>query len=393
MNYAPKLTESSQSMSLEGHPNNRQISEYYLELEGLLDRIEKSATHYQVLGLGRSTSIDDIRSAYRDAVNLMRPSYYGIRVNLPFEMQSRIERASERLTRAFYVLVHYGKRVEYDNSLLRRVTGPLPLTIPGVLEPPKTDVTTPRMQLFPDTYPKIKIKKAEAEEAPPTVTQIPGPPANRRRVDRVALQLPANVIGFDRVSGEWLEQAQTIDVSRLGVAININKRVRHGMVLRLSLPMPSLLRMHSMSDPTYFVYGVVRRIEPPTNGARIVGVEFLGKVPPEGYTQMPWSSFQIKKWDGEDRRRETRYETSEAVGLEYLNQKGEQISREVAVTENLSSSGLRVFLKAVPPDFDYVRVNNLNRSFESRARVSNRYIGIDGFERLCLQFLDRKWPV
>ena len=69
-----------------------------------------------------------------------------------------------------------------------------------------------------------------------------------------------------------------------------------------------------------------------------------------------------------------------------------RIRQDVALTENLSAQGARVYMKTAPPDFDFVRLTNLNRSFESKAQVCNRYTGIDGFERLCLKFLDNEWP-
>ena len=63
------------------------------------------------------------------------------------------------------------------------------------------------------------------------------------------------------------------------------------------------------------------------------------------------------------------------------------------MTENLSRTGARVYLKAAPPEFDFVKVTNLKRNFESIATVRNRFMGRDGFERLCLRFMDAEWPV
>jgi hypothetical protein len=69
------------------------------------------------------------------------------------------------------------------------------------------------------------------------------------------------------------------------------------------------------------------------------------------------------------------------------------VIREEARTENVSRTGLRVTVKAAPPEFDLVRVSCPNRGFESLAALRNRYVAQDGYERLCLQLVDREWPI
>jgi hypothetical protein len=69
------------------------------------------------------------------------------------------------------------------------------------------------------------------------------------------------------------------------------------------------------------------------------------------------------------------------------------VRQEIGVTENISPGGARVYLKSAPQDLEMVRVANIDRSFESRGTVCNRYVGPDGFERLCLRFLDSRWPI
>jgi hypothetical protein len=70
-----------------------------------------------------------------------------------------------------------------------------------------------------------------------------------------------------------------------------------------------------------------------------------------------------------------------------------RIAREAAVTENVSLSGARVCVKAVPPQFEFVRMISPRRAFNGLALVRNQWAGTDGFERLCLQFIDQKWPM
>jgi hypothetical protein len=84
---------------------------------------------------------------------------------------------------------------------------------------------------------------------------------------------------------------------------------------------------------------------------------------------------------------------AEPVAVEYLDELRQRIAREAAVTENVSSGGARVRVKSAPTEFEFVRIASPNRGFNSLALVRNRWTGSDGFERLCLKFVDQTWPV
>ena len=49
---------------------------------------------------------------------------------------------------------------------------------------------------------------------------------------------------------------------------------------------------------------------------------------------------------------------------------------------------MRLRLRKSPPEFDLLRIICLNAGIEKMAVVSNRYVGQDGAERLCLRFAD-----
>jgi hypothetical protein len=216
--------------------------------------------------------------------------------------------------------------------------------------------------------------------------------ANRRRCERFKLSVPSLVAGYER-GGKWQEVTKTIDVSRMGVAIRMKRRVREGTVVHITLPLPTRLRSHGFSDPGYNMYAIVRRVEPAIDGMRVVGLEFLGKRPPTGYLHKPWNAFRTEQWNGPDRRREPRFETSEQVAVEYLDQSMQMVGREIALTENVSLNGARVIARNIPDEFEWIRVTSARRSFHSLAAVRNRYVGKDNSERLCLQFMENKWPV
>lgn len=370
--------------------NYEQISNYYLELERLLDRLERSTTHYQVLGLGRSATGKQVRVAYQEALILLRPTD-AIKAAMPRDTLRRVERAFERLSRSFNLLDNFGKRVEYDNSLLPKISAPLLVELPPALIAPaaRVEIVTPDAEL----HEIMGLMFGSTCDDDFCDSPISNPTENRRRSNRYNLLVPARVTGVDRVDGMWYELAETFDVSDLGVGLRMRRSVRNGAVVHVSLPLPVKLRSHGHNDQSYNVYALVRRVEQPKNGFRKVGLEFLGEEAPLGYSDSPWATFRTGEWEGLERRRETRVDRAEVVGVEYLNEQMKHIRQEVALTENISPSGARVYLKAAPPEFNLVKVTNLNRSFETLATVRNRFVGADGFERLCLRFVDKKWPV
>jgi hypothetical protein len=217
--------------------------------------------------------------------------------------------------------------------------------------------------------------------------------SNRRRTERYNISIPVLVAGSDREGGKWNEMTKSFDISRMGVGICLSRRVWPGMILHVTMPMPTRLRTHGYSDPSYKVYAIVRRVEPVEDGLRVVGLEFLGEHPPSFYLYKPWATFRTQPWPGPDRRREPRINRSEMVRVEYLSQQMGVIAQEVAYTENVSASGARIYVKAAPADFEWVRVANQKRTFKSLALVRNRYMGRDGLERLCLEFTESKWPI
>jgi len=172
----------------------------------------------------------------------------------------------------------------------------------------------------------------------------------------------------------------------------MRRRVKHGLVVHVTLPLPTKLRSHGFAEAGYNMYAIVRRVEPLTDGLRVVGLEFIGASPPGDYLHKPWATFRTQKWNGPERRREKRETLSEPVSLEYFDDAMKSIGRESGKTEDVSPGGVRICVKA-PPDFDYVRVTCPGRRFDGMAILRNHWSGTDGSERLCLQFTDKKWPM
>ncbi|HZS07993.1 MAG TPA: PilZ domain-containing protein [Blastocatellia bacterium] len=226
---------------------------------------------------------------------------------------------------------------------------------------------------------------------------LPGEPEspggkNRRRHPRSDLAIPVRVTGHELESGQWVEITHSFNVSRSGVGLRLCRKVRHGQVLCLMLPLPMHLRQHGHEETGYRAYALVRRVGPPQGGVRAVGLEFLGEQPPQRYADTPWAIFHAAEWKGTDRRRSARIHCSAPVWLQYLNGELEVIEQGGGWTENVSRGGARVCVESPALDFDLVRVTVVESGFESLAAVTNRYLKEDGLMRLCLQFIGREWP-
>ncbi|HEX8184874.1 MAG TPA: PilZ domain-containing protein, partial [Blastocatellia bacterium] len=282
-----------------------QISIYFLELEGLLNRVEGSTTHYQVLGLERSASQELIKLAYQKVLDLLYP-LYSISATIPPEMLSRMERAFNKASLSLFTLATFNKRKEYDLALTS--IGSKPTGSPVLDQQPAPPASKDEISL--NRLPQRREVYAEFSKS--TIDD------NRRRCERFKLSLPARVTAYDRKNGKWHEMTETVDVSRTGLTLKLQRRVRHGMIIYITLPYPSKLRTHGYADSSYNVYALVRRVEPPRKGKRVIGLEFLGEHPPAGYLEKPWAVFRTRKWNGVERRRVPRVERSQMVRLEYF---------------------------------------------------------------------------
>jgi hypothetical protein len=300
--------------------------------------------------------------------------------------------------------LNFGKRVEYDNSLSRKASAPLPLS-EATLSPKERPKGEPRQrqgQNPAEEMPEeislvlpLDRQSVEPDEPPKVLSGTTKMPlgtvfgkakrtVERRRGSRLNLSLPVYVTGYDEQRNRWGETTKTINVSRCGVAVEMQTRLRQGTVLHLSLPMPARLRTHGYGDHSYNIYGIVRRVQPPEDGLRVVGVELIGECPPKGYLEKPWATFHSARWVGFDRRLEPRRPYVEAVEIEYLDHDLQVIERASATTEDISRSGLRILVKATPEVFDYVRVKSARKSHSGVSVVRLRFVGGDGGVRLCL---------
>ena len=374
-----------------------QMSTYFLDLGGVLGRIDAATTYYEVLGVGRADGEEKIKSSFQQLLNLLFPPY-AIARTMPEIMTPRIERAFNKASQAFAVLASFARRNEYDGALLSITTqalAPGPALASRVDQPKnhrpgsanRSDPSAVAVEIDHLTLSRMPQRGVYRESVNAKSSE------NRRRVGRLKLSIPARVTGYDRRNGKWQEMTETIDVGRTGVRLRLRRRVKHGTVLYITLPLPTKLRAHGFAEQSYNVYTLVRRVEPPRQGVRAIGVEFIGEHPPAGFLDKPWAVFRPRSWGGHERRRPNREKQAEKVRIEYFDESMRLISREEARTENVSRTGLRISGTTAPPEFDLIMVSCPRLKFEAMAALRSRYLGKDGLERICLQFIDKEWPV
>jgi hypothetical protein len=331
---------------MDQEPTGEELTLHFLELERVIERAEQSSTHYQVLAIDRSATGHDIGVAHRHTMALLNP-LDSRHSSLPAHMAARIRKAIDRVVNAYIVLNNFGSRVEYDNSLIHRAPVPLPFNF-GSISEMKPGIS-PHVPRATSGQPDQRAPRSTVEQRPaPVVVQPPvvqppvaappsagqprivqhmtsstKPPAdaapketieikystnrslftksatdskdgNKRRYQRLKLAIPTYVTGYDQSHGKWTEVAHTLDVSIGGVALQVAKEMPEGAVVHLTIPMPTKLRRHGYTDPTYQVYAIVRRVEPVDRDQRVIGLEFLGASPPLGYLKKPWAKFQTK---------------------------------------------------------------------------------------------------
>jgi hypothetical protein len=376
---------------------HRKIGEALLEIGRLLDQIERSTTHYQVLGIERSSDREKIRAAYRETVTVLGRASNELSGMISLDQLSRIKAAVGRAGEAFTVLNSNVKRADYDNWLRSRSNRPATdLAVGSESAAPETKSAAPESGSsgYLSNGSAGTIQHTESMYQGRVYGNLPGgmKGTDRRRCSRLSLNIPGRITGFTQDGEKWNEMIRTLDVSRMGASLAMKEHPKVGNVLHLTLPLPVKLRSHGYTDPSYNTYVLVQRVEPTTGDCRVIGVEFLGARPPAEYFDSPWSVFRPATWKGPDRRRAPRIERAEPVVLDYLNQSFEKLGSAAARTENISAHGARICVAEAGPDCEFIRINSAETGFESLAAVCNRYRGTDGRFRLCVRLLDHEWP-
>jgi hypothetical protein len=212
---------------------------------------------------------------------------------------------------------------------------------------------------------------------------------DRRRQPRTSVALPVRVQGQYPNGAVWDEMTSTTVASASGVAIPLTRIVLPGQTLYLSLPLPKRFRTFDLTAPTFRVYAVVASVG---RGGK-VGVRFIGKNPPDGYTRNE-AGLLLKPPTTPPAPERRAAPRRDGVFFFVLKPRGERGERqeEATVADNLGAGGARVMTTQVFAKGEVLDVEEAGGPFRTRAAVRNAYLGDDAVWRLNLMFLDGQTP-
>ena len=239
---------------------------------------------------------------------------------------------------------------------------------------------------------------------------------NSRRIQRVALGLPARIESKINNALSWNEITRLNDVSAYGAGFNLNRPVKRGRLVYMTVPLPRQLRCYDYMEPQYRVWGLVRRCIPVQRKAGeenyAIGVAFIGKHPPAGYMDDPAKLYEIKTQNGEslwtiteapaipdesdlppEHRRHSRFQIPLSISVETIDEEGLPTASEVTVTENISLGGASLFTTLPAEVGTFVRVKSDQYNVSIISIVRGKRLGKDGIPRLHIEFIDRFFPL
>ena len=237
-----------------------------------------------------------------------------------------------------------------------------------------------------------------------------------RRLHRVGLALPIRIEGKVDREIAWSEITRLQDVSAFGAGFNLNRPVKRGRLVALTMPMPRQLRCYDYLEPQYRVWGLVRRCITVKNTIDAeqyaIGVAFIGRNPPPSYAENPAKLYEITEieekglWkvveasgvpDEKDLpvelRRHSRYQIPVNVLLEIINEEGSVVEAEMTVTENVSLGGAAIFTSLHAEVGSFLRVTSEQYNATIISVVRGKRLGNDSIPRLHIEFIDHFFPL
>ncbi len=239
---------------------------------------------------------------------------------------------------------------------------------------------------------------------------------DQRRIQRIALTLPVKIEGKDSNAEAWQEITRLRDISAFGAGFKLKRPVKRGRLLLVTLPMPRKMRCYDYLESQYRIWAIVRRCVKTEGkedeGKYLVGVAFIGRVPPKSYLEEPSMIYEIidRNDDGlweittaerepaeahlpKEERRHSRYDIPLSITVEVIDPDGNIVKREETVTENISLSGASVFSSIELDVGSFVRISCKQYGTSIKAVVRGKRLGPDGIPRLHIEFLDNYFPL
>lgn len=232
----------------------------------------------------------------------------------------------------------------------------------------------------------------------------------RRRVDRIALPIPVRIEVKESKEVVWSEITRFQTVSSCGAGFPLKHEVKIGQLLLINTPLPPKLRHYDFSEQQYRIWGVVRYCHSIQENPALyqIGVAFVGKYPPLSYHENPFSIYDLTGFNKQGfpeiyecqedlpqnvKQPNPRYLIPFEVVIEVLDSNNNVITRETAISENVSVKGAAVFVNLDVRVNDLIRVSFKLFHITILARVRNRRMGDDGVARLHLEFIDGQLPL
>jgi hypothetical protein len=238
---------------------------------------------------------------------------------------------------------------------------------------------------------------------------------SRRLRERIALSLPVRAYCRESKDREWNEVSRLVDVTPFGARLRLKRPIETGRLLLLVSAMPRQLRCFDHVEDQYRVWSLVRNLKlldlKNAKGALIeIGVAFVGKRPPQSYTNDPGARYEIANsiseaglWSVQedsdellteipgDKRRATRHNIPVELEIEPIGEDGETLQSETTVTENINERGAAVFTTLDVPPGRFVKVSKPDTQL--LAVVRHRSVAPNGIARLHLEFVGGEWPL
>ena len=112
----PKAPEPEKAQPIKEEESLPEFKE--ISLEEYLDRIERSESHYDILGLEHDAKLPDIRNSYFELAKLFHPDRYH---RAGADVLRRVENAFSKLAQAHEALRDPKSRTKYDNEMRRQI--------------------------------------------------------------------------------------------------------------------------------------------------------------------------------------------------------------------------------------------------------------------------------
>lgn len=249
---------------------------------------------------------------------------------------------------------------------------------------------------------------------PATITADPDAKEDRR-IHRIPISLPVRIQGKDDPTDTWSEITRLKDVSPFGASFMLNRPIKRGRLVHLTIPMPRQMRCYDFLESQYKVWAIVRRCirkDQNSEEAYFIGVAFIGKAPPKSYVENPAKIYEISHraeeglWNitiaeadpdesnvPKEDRRHSRYAIPVNLTVEVTDKDGNVQTAEPTVSENISLGGAAVFTSLPVEVGTYLKVTSPQYETSIKAIVRGRRIGPDGIPRLHIEFLDNFFPL